>query len=197
MTGAVCASMFAIGQMLLGGVAWLVQPWRLLIMVLHIPCFILIVYCWILPEGVRWLLATQKYDEARKVLEKVAKVNKTEISEKSMQSLMVPPPSVTDKVNFLRIYVNIRFFLEGMYIIILQLPKFIVRQRHRSDPHDLQVASTAPACAHDSSVVDHHNLRVLRTVHQLHGSRWQHVRKLHLGHCHRDPCQLLRVADPG
>ncbi|KAI8422052.1 hypothetical protein MSG28_009951 [Choristoneura fumiferana] len=58
-TGAVCGSMFAIGQMLLGSVAWLVQSWRYLIMALHIPCFILVVYYWILPEGVSACLRHQ------------------------------------------------------------------------------------------------------------------------------------------
>ncbi|XP_073954901.1 LOW QUALITY PROTEIN: organic cation transporter protein-like [Choristoneura fumiferana] len=115
-TGAVCGSMFAIGQMLLGSVAWLVQSWRYLIMALHIPCFILVVYYWILPEGVRWLLATQKYDEARKILEKVAKVNKTTISEKSMQNLVIPPPPVTDKsgkdIGMIRTIFNSRVLLQ-------------------------------------------------------------------------------------
>ncbi|XP_052749979.1 organic cation transporter protein-like isoform X2 [Galleria mellonella] len=91
-TSATCASMFAIGQVVLGLVAWLVQPWRYMIMTLHIPCFLIISYYWLLSESVRWLLSKKKYDEAKEVLEKVARVNKKQISEKSMHSLMNPPP---------------------------------------------------------------------------------------------------------
>ncbi|CAG5054645.1 unnamed protein product [Parnassius apollo] len=88
---ATASSMFAVGQVVLGGVAWLVQPWRYMIMALHIPCFLVIIYFWILTESVRWLLAKQKYTEARAVLEKVARVNNTYISDKSMEALMNPP----------------------------------------------------------------------------------------------------------
>lgn len=89
--------MFAVGQVILGSVAWLVQPWRYMIMALHIPCFLIIAYYWLLSESIRWLLSKRKYAEARTVLEKVARFNKKQISEKSLESLMNPPsapPSV-------------------------------------------------------------------------------------------------------
>ncbi|XP_059057537.1 organic cation transporter protein-like [Achroia grisella] len=92
-TSATCSSMFAVGQVILGLVAWLVQPWRYMIMALHIPCFIIITYYWFLSESVRWLLSKKMYEKARVVLEKVARINKKQISEKSMHSLMNPPPS--------------------------------------------------------------------------------------------------------
>ncbi|XP_050677877.1 organic cation transporter protein-like [Leptidea sinapis] len=96
---ATSTSMFAVGQVVLGGVAWLVQPWRYMILVLHIPCFLIISYYWILSESIRWLLSKQKYVEARQVLEKIARVNKKEISEKSMEGLLTPPPSATTSDN--------------------------------------------------------------------------------------------------
>ena len=90
-TSATSSSMFAVGQIILGGVAWIVQPWRYMIMALHIPCFLIISYYWILTESVRWLLSKKKYDQAKDVLETVARVNKTHISEKSLEALMNPP----------------------------------------------------------------------------------------------------------
>ncbi|KOB58165.1 Organic cation transporter, partial [Operophtera brumata] len=90
-TGATSSSMFAVGQVILGSVAWLVQPWRYMIMALHIPCFLIIAYYWLLSESVRWLLSKRKYAEARTVLEKVARFNKKQISEKSLESLTNPP----------------------------------------------------------------------------------------------------------
>lgn len=97
-TSATCSSMFAVGQVVLGGVAWLVQPWRYMILTLHIPCFLIISYYWILSESVRWLLSKCRYDEARQVLEKVARVNKKEISEKSLNALLNPPEPVANEV---------------------------------------------------------------------------------------------------
>lgn len=90
-TSATTTSMFAVGQVILGGVAWLIEPWRYMIMALHIPCFLIVSYYWILSESIRWLLTKRRFDEARKVLEKVAKVNGKQISEKSMEALMNPP----------------------------------------------------------------------------------------------------------
>ncbi|XP_050348547.1 organic cation transporter protein-like [Nymphalis io] len=91
LASATSTSMFAVGQVVMGGVAWLVQPWRYMILALHVPCFLIISYYWILSESVRWLLSKKKFEEARVVLEKVARVNRKEISEKSMAGLMNPP----------------------------------------------------------------------------------------------------------
>lgn len=90
--------MFALGQVILGGVAWLIEPWRYMIMALHIPCFLIISYYWILSESVRWLLAKRKFEEAKTVLEKVARVNRKEISEKSMTALLNPPQAKEPEV---------------------------------------------------------------------------------------------------
>ncbi|XP_046977822.1 organic cation transporter protein-like [Vanessa cardui] len=101
-TSATCSSMFAVGQVILGSVAWLIQPWRYMIMALHIPCLLIFLYYWILSESVRWLLSKRKFSEAKNVLETVARVNKTHISEKSLEALMntslpsVPAAEVSD-----------------------------------------------------------------------------------------------------
>ncbi|KAI5633318.1 major facilitator superfamily domain-containing protein [Phthorimaea operculella] len=93
-TSATCSSMFAVGQVILGFVAWGIQPWRYMIMALHIPCFLIIGYYWILPESVRWLLSKERFDDAKVILEKVARINRKTISEKSLHALMNPPAAV-------------------------------------------------------------------------------------------------------
>lgn len=98
--------MFALGQVIMGGVARLVQYWRHFLMALHIPSFLLVICYFFLSESVRWLLSKQKYVEARTVLEKVARVNKTQISEKSMQALMTPPLQI-ERVRALSTYISI------------------------------------------------------------------------------------------
>ncbi|XP_068617412.1 organic cation transporter protein-like [Battus philenor] len=91
---ALIPSLFAVGLMILGSVAWAIHSWRYMILALHIPCFLIVSYYWCLGESVRWLLSKQKYDEARAALEDVARVNKTRISEKSMEALLNPPTQV-------------------------------------------------------------------------------------------------------
>ncbi|CAF4852392.1 unnamed protein product [Pieris macdunnoughi] len=91
LTSATSSATFSCWEVVLGVVAWLVRPWRSLLMTLYIPVFLLLSYYWILSESVRWLLAKKKYAEARQVLENVAKTNKTNISAKSMNDLLNPP----------------------------------------------------------------------------------------------------------
>ncbi|GBP59114.1 Organic cation transporter protein [Eumeta japonica] len=97
LTSATMSSMFAVGQVILGFVAWGIQPWRHFVMVLHAPCLLIIAYYWILSESVRWLLSKGRYEDARVILEKVARVNRKTISEKTMQALLSPPASSTEK----------------------------------------------------------------------------------------------------
>ncbi|RVE42199.1 hypothetical protein evm_013148 [Chilo suppressalis] len=92
LTSATSSSMFAVGQVILGATSWLIPSWRYLLLALNIPCFLMLSYYWILPESVRWLLSKEKFEEARVVLKKVAKVNGKQISEKSMEALLTPAP---------------------------------------------------------------------------------------------------------
>ncbi|CAH0719755.1 unnamed protein product, partial [Brenthis ino] len=88
LTSATLSSIFAVGQVVLGTVAWLIPPWRYMSMALHIPGFLIIMYYGLLYESVRWLLSKKKYSEAQRVLQAVARVNKTHISSTSLDALV-------------------------------------------------------------------------------------------------------------
>ncbi|KAL4709495.1 hypothetical protein ACJJTC_007226 [Scirpophaga incertulas] len=90
LSSATCTAMFAVGQVILGGLAWAIPSWRQLLLYLNSPCFIIISYYWMLSESIRWLISKQRFDEAKLVLEKVARVNNREISETSLQALLTP-----------------------------------------------------------------------------------------------------------
>lgn len=99
--GATISTMFAVGQVILGFIAWGVQPWRTLTQVLYAPQLLVVCYFWILSESVRWLLSKGRYEESEQILKKVAKSNNKELSEKSLEALRataeqqrghVPPP---------------------------------------------------------------------------------------------------------
>ncbi|XP_012735594.2 solute carrier family 22 member 13 [Fundulus heteroclitus] len=70
-------SFFSVGQMLLSGIAYLLNNWRILQIVLFSPLVILLVMLfWFLPESSRWLMTQGRKEEALKELQRAAKVNK-------------------------------------------------------------------------------------------------------------------------
>ncbi|XP_036621187.1 steroid transmembrane transporter SLC22A24-like [Trichosurus vulpecula] len=52
-----------------------IQEWRKLQLVVSAPCFAFFLTSWWLPESARWLVIHNKYDDALKMLRKVAKIN--------------------------------------------------------------------------------------------------------------------------
>lgn len=85
--GATTSTLFAVGQVLLGFIAWGVPHWRTLTQVLYAPQLLVVAYFWILSESVRWLMSKGRYEESETILKKVAKTNRKELSEKSLEAL--------------------------------------------------------------------------------------------------------------
>lgn len=195
-TSATSTSMFATGQVILGAVAWSIPNWRYMIIVLHIPCFLIVSYYWILSESVRWLLSKHKYDEAQKVLEKVARINRKQISEKSMRALLTPP-SQPEVNNFINCHKNVD---HSNYVVKTHGIKFLSECRRceqaRAYQDNHQIPCAAAARVHHPHLVDHHHLRLLRTVHQLDRALGQYVSQLHLDLRRRDPRFLHFFAVP-
>ncbi|XP_037699481.1 solute carrier family 22 member 16 [Choloepus didactylus] len=70
-------SFFAIGVMAVALVGYSVRTWRLYQMVLSTVNAPFVLCCWTLPETPFWLLSQARYEEAQKVLDKMAKWNRT------------------------------------------------------------------------------------------------------------------------
>lgn len=85
--GATISTLFALGQVILGLIAWGVPAWRPLTQVLYAPQILVVSYFWILSESIRWLMSKGRYEESERILKKVAKANKKELSEKSLEAL--------------------------------------------------------------------------------------------------------------
>jgi MFS family permease len=85
--GATISTMFALGQVILGFIAWGVPQWRTLTQVLYAPQLLVVSYFWILSESVRWLMSKGRYEESETILKKVAKMNRKELSGKSLDAL--------------------------------------------------------------------------------------------------------------
>lgn len=155
LTSATCSSMFAVGQVILGGVAWLIEPWRYMILALHIPCFLIIAYYWILSESVRWLLSQKKYDRAKSVLQRVAKRNRTTISEKSMEALCNPPEPVKVSIErrALRYFFCNKFIFNSRVLYKMFALLFIYRWWTTPMCPTFSPPSPAPACCCGASAL--------------------------------------------
>ncbi len=76
---------FAIGESILGLLAMGIRDWKTLQIVLSAPLFLLLLLYFILPESPRWLIATGRYQEARKVLDQAQKYNHVKLSPNLLQ----------------------------------------------------------------------------------------------------------------
>ncbi|KAK8387397.1 hypothetical protein O3P69_018173 [Scylla paramamosain] len=68
---------FAVGFMLLPGIAYFVNNWRNLQLCISIPSILLLLYYWVLPESPRWLMMQGRFEEAVKILKNIAKTNRS------------------------------------------------------------------------------------------------------------------------
>lgn len=71
---------YAFGEALVGLTAWLFHDWQLLQYALSIPPLFFIVYYWLVPESVRWLIARNRKEKAGQIIRKAAQVNRKELS---------------------------------------------------------------------------------------------------------------------
>ncbi|XP_029444245.1 solute carrier family 22 member 13-like isoform X2 [Rhinatrema bivittatum] len=78
---------FAIGLMVLAGLAYAIRSWRLLQLVGSLPVALVFFYIWIIPESARWLLTQGKNEKAKKLLQKAALINKQTIPEEMLQQV--------------------------------------------------------------------------------------------------------------
>lgn len=85
--GTIIAVAYSVGEMLLGLVAMFVPDFRTYSRILYTPGLFVIVYFWLVPESVRWLLVAGRIDQAIIILKRTAKVNRKELSEKSIEVL--------------------------------------------------------------------------------------------------------------
>ncbi|XP_042868981.1 organic cation transporter protein-like [Penaeus japonicus] len=66
---------WALGYMVLPGIAYLVRTWYWLQVALTVPALYTISYFWLLPESPRWLLAKGRYADTLGVFKWLAKIN--------------------------------------------------------------------------------------------------------------------------
>ncbi|XP_065346893.1 organic cation transporter protein-like [Cloeon dipterum] len=76
---------FAMGNAIVGGVAWAVKDWRYILYTTCAPALLFVFYYWLLPESVRWLIARGRLGDAKKQILHAAKVNKVTLGKEWMK----------------------------------------------------------------------------------------------------------------
>ncbi|XP_034562540.1 solute carrier family 22 member 13-like [Notolabrus celidotus] len=96
-------SFFAVGLMLLSGIAYFIRNWRILQLVLFSPLLLTVGFLyWCLPESARWLTTQGRKEEALKVLERAARVNKRKVPKDLIDTLVIEGSS--ERRNMLDIF---------------------------------------------------------------------------------------------
>lgn len=62
-----------------------VPDFRIIIRLCYIPGLFVFIYYWLVPESIRWLLVTGRVDRAINILKRTAKINRKELSAKSIE----------------------------------------------------------------------------------------------------------------
>ncbi|KAK3593131.1 hypothetical protein CHS0354_018261 [Potamilus streckersoni] len=72
----------AVGELVVGGIAYTVRDWKYIELITGASCAIYLLYWWFIPESPRWLLSKGRIEEAEAILQYAAKVNKVTIPDK-------------------------------------------------------------------------------------------------------------------
>lgn len=78
---------WVIGMCALPMIAWILKDWALLMVFTTIPCIIYFFMFKLLPESPRWLASRGRVKESAKVLEYIARINKTSVPENTYEVL--------------------------------------------------------------------------------------------------------------
>ncbi|XP_077870627.1 organic cation transporter protein-like [Saccoglossus kowalevskii] len=82
-----CLVFCSLGFTALPLIAFFIRDWSILVLVISVSAAALLSYWWLLTESPRWLLSVGKVENAKKLLQKIAKVNKVVLPESVFEEL--------------------------------------------------------------------------------------------------------------
>ncbi|KHJ77144.1 solute carrier family 22 member 3 domain protein [Oesophagostomum dentatum] len=81
--------LFATGQVILGIEGMFVTNYQFLQAIITLPGALFLTYCVLIPESPRWLVSQRRYEEADKILQRAAEINKVSLPAKWWEQLDV------------------------------------------------------------------------------------------------------------
>ncbi|CAG9822517.1 unnamed protein product [Phaedon cochleariae] len=91
-TGIVLNYFYAIGEAVVAPIAWYTQDWVQIQLIVSVPAILFLGYYWVIPESVRWLLANRRKHDAKKIVFKVARINRVVLSDSVVDSFRESSP---------------------------------------------------------------------------------------------------------
>ncbi|XP_069462916.1 solute carrier family 22 member 2-like isoform X1 [Ambystoma mexicanum] len=77
--GIVYQAAFTVGLLILSGMAYAIPHWRILQIAVTVPNFFFLLYYWCVPESPRWLISQNRHDEAKAIIDHIAKKNRRKL----------------------------------------------------------------------------------------------------------------------
>lgn len=73
MAGCIIEAFWALGLMIIAVMTMYIQNWRYIQLAINVPTLSTIIFIWIIPESLRWLISKGKYNRASVVVKTVIK----------------------------------------------------------------------------------------------------------------------------
>lgn len=89
--------MFAVGELILAGVAYRFRNWHQLQLAISVPTVIIILYPLVIPESVRWQISRHKFEEAKTTISKISRWNKRPVPSYVIDALSDPESYTKEK----------------------------------------------------------------------------------------------------
>ncbi|XP_071134009.1 organic cation transporter protein-like [Mytilus edulis] len=96
LTGIPIHIFFAFGIMYIALMGYLLRNWFYVQLAVGAPFVVFLFYWWMIPESSRWLLSQGKYDDAEKIIQRIAKVNKKKIPSRIIDEKTLQTPKTAN-----------------------------------------------------------------------------------------------------
>ncbi|KAF5280085.1 hypothetical protein FQA39_LY18152 [Lamprigera yunnana] len=97
LVGILISCSYALGEVITGVIAWQIQCWRSFLQIICSLSFLLVLYHWLAPESIRWMLVKNEFTRTKQTLRRVAKVNGKYLSEECLESLCTSGEIIKEK----------------------------------------------------------------------------------------------------
>ncbi|XP_067125702.1 organic cation transporter protein-like isoform X2 [Centruroides vittatus] len=86
--GMICGIFFSVALIVYTAAAYFLRDWFYISLMCSVPFIPILAYWWFVPESPRWLVSQNRIDEAEKIVQKIAKVNKKTIEKDFLKKFL-------------------------------------------------------------------------------------------------------------